>query len=225
VEAGSGDPVLRDWKEALTNRAFVVFALGMTGYFVLFNQLYLGLPFEVRRLTGGDLGVGVMFALSSLVWISAQMRVTAYCKACWSPARSIVTGLGLMGLAFVPPLAALPLLPLRDAALHPALLWTVNLSPVLLSTVLLTLGMLVAKPFAMDAIPFLSGGRRLGTYYGLYYVVGGMSAAAGNAAAGAAFDLARALGVGGLPWLVMLAVGFASAATILALGRAGRLPG
>ncbi len=220
-EAGSEGTVLADWKEALTNGPFVVFALGMSGYYVLFNQLYLGLPFEVGRLTGGEAGVGLMFALSSLLYIAAQMRTTTLFQDLFRPQTSVCLGLALMGLAFLPPLLATPLLPVGGTG---ALSHAANLSPVVLSAALLTLGMMVAKPFAMGLIPGLSGGRRLGTYYGLLSVAGGIAAAVGNSVSGLAFDLARAANLAPLPWLLMLLVGGASAATILSLDRRGKLP-
>ena len=219
VEAASEQSFLSDWKEALANRAFVLFALAMTGYFVLFNQLYLALPFEVERLTGSQTGVGVMFALSSLLWVAAQMRTTELLKGSFRPPTSIVLGLTLMGAAFLPPLVAGPLLPLDGGALAAA----VNLSPVVASALILTAGMMVAKPFAMDLIPVLSDNRRLGTHYGLFYVFGGIVAAGGNAVAGGFFDLARATGLTALPWLALLAVGLACAAGVLALDRSGKL--
>lgn len=224
VEAASETHFLSDWKEALANRAFVLFALAMTGYFVLFNQLYLALPFEVERLTGSQTGVGVMFALSSLVWVAAQMRTTEALKSNLRPPVSIVLGLTLMGAAFLPPLVAGPLLPVEGGVLGSVTLAAaVNLSPVVASALILTVGMMVAKPFAMDLIPVLSDGRRLGTHYGLYYVFGGVVAAGGNAVAGGFFDLARATGLTALPWLALLAVGLACAAGILTLDRRGKL--
>lgn len=223
-EAASGGTVLADWREALTNGPFVAFALGMAGYFVLFNQLYLGLPFEIERLTGGAAGVGLMFALSSLLYITTQMRVTALCGRLFRPQISVFLGLALMGLAFLPPLVATPLLPLDTApGGSAALAYAANLSPVVLTTVLLTLGMMVAKPFAMDLVPGLSGGRRLGTYYGLLGVAGGVAAAVGNSVSGLLFDLARASSLAPLPWIAMVLAGVASAATILTLDKRGKL--
>lgn len=218
VEAASETHFLSDWKAALANRAFVLFALGMTGYFILFNQLYLALPFEVERLTGSQTGVGVMFALSSLLWVAAQMRTTDLLKGSLRPPTSIIIGLTLMGGAFLPPLLAGPLLPLPGGG---PVASAINLSPVVASALILTAGMMVAKPFAMDLIPVLSDNRRLGTHYGLYYVFGGIVAAGGNAAAGGVFDLARATGMAALPWLALLAVGPVCAGVILVLDRRG----
>src|SRR6185436_15646150 len=50
--------VLDDWREVLANRPFVLFSLAMFGYFALINQEYLGIPLEVRRVTGGDASLG-----------------------------------------------------------------------------------------------------------------------------------------------------------------------
>lgn len=222
-EASSDESFLSDWKAALANGWFVRFSLAMAGYFVLFNQMYLSLPFEVRRLTGGDTGTGVMFALSSVIAVSSQMWITARFKRRHTPPRSVAIGMALMGLAFAPPLLTLTALPVRTGS--PDLVaYLVNLSPILASTVLITLGMMVAKPFAMDAIPALGGERRLGTYYGLFYVIGGIAAAVGNSATGLVFDIAEANDLEALPWLVLTLVGLTSAGAILSLDSLGKLP-
>lgn len=221
-EASSETNFLSDWKTAISNRRFIAFAAAMASYFVLFNQMYLSLPFEVRRLTGGDAGTGVMFALSSALTVLLQMRTTNSMKARGPSYRSIALGLALMGLAFVPPMLAGRLLPLDAAG---ASGYLVNLTPILAGTILITFGMMVAKPFAMDAIPTLGGERRLGTYYGLFYMVGGLTAAVGNSLTGLAFDLARAYGLDALPWLLLTLCGLTSAAFVLALGRAGKMKG
>lgn len=217
-------PVLHDWREALSNRTFVAFALGMVGYFMLYNQMYLGLPLEVQRLTGSDANVGLLFTVSAVLSITAQVRITAYCKARWGATRSIMLGLGLMGFAFLPLLVLTPWLPtLSPAEASPWLQAAIHLSPILLSTVLLTMGSLIAQPFAMEMIPLLGGERMIGTYFGLYYLASGVGAALGNTASGALFDLSGAWGWPAAPWLLMMAVGLISALCIATLNRRGRL--
>lgn len=239
MEAQSTRPVLADWREALANRKFVLFALGMLGYFALYNQLYLGLALEVRRLTGDDGGVGMVFTLSAVLSILAQVRVTAYCKARWQPPRAIALGLLLMGLAFVPPLLSAWLLPLGQAStpvplpgnwsaaipgvFRELLTDAVILSPVLLSTAILALGVIVAQPFAMSMIPTLSAGRLVGTYFGVYYLASGLGGAFGNFASGLAFDLEHQVGLAGLPWLLLVLIGIASASSVAELDRRGML--
>src|SRR5688500_13866790 len=141
-------PVMDEWREVLANRVFVVFALGMVAYLTLYNQLYLSLPLEVRRLTGHDGATGIFFTMGALLNILAQVHITAYLKAHWRPLPAITLGLMLMAAAFVPMLVAGPFLPLdaTQVATSPAetiyvfLIKALNLSPVVLSVVLLSLG-------------------------------------------------------------------------------------
>lgn len=44
--------VMGSWGEVVSNRRFLLFALGGAGYFALFNQLYLVLPVEAQRVSG-----------------------------------------------------------------------------------------------------------------------------------------------------------------------------
>ncbi|MBI4495126.1 MAG: MFS transporter [Chloroflexi bacterium] len=238
-EAHSTRTVLGDWREALANRAFILFALGTLGHFALFNQLYLGMTLEVRRVTGHDAGVGLVFLVSGVLGIVGQVAVTSYCKAHWRPVISIVIGLALMGLAFVPLFVAAPFVPLAPLAVPTAWLGaggealaaplgqgvatTINLAPVLASSAVLTLGVMISLPFAMDLVATLGAGRMVGTYYGLYYLASGFGSAGGNLVVGAAMDVGQDLGLIGLPWLLLVLLGLASAASIAALDRWGLL--
>jgi MFS family permease len=216
VEAGSTRPILQDWREVLGNRAFVLFALGMLGYFALINQMYMGIPLEVRRLTGSDASVGLLFTFAAILSIAAQVEVTAFSVARWRPPLAIATGMALMGLSFVPVLLASPVLPVD-------MLGLANLAPVVLTVALLELGVMLAQPFAMDLIPTLGAGRLIGTYIGMYYLVQGVGGALGNLATGAAFDLARDTHLVSLPWVALTLVGLASATSIVLLDRRGLL--
>ncbi|MBM7790042.1 MFS transporter [Tenggerimyces flavus] len=112
LEATSTDSVWMDWRHVLCNRSFLLFALGMGGgWLVLANQIYVGLPLEIQRLTGGNLGVTAMFTLSCLLVITTQTRVTAAARARWSGPRAIVIGLSLMTVSFLPLMVGGALLP------------------------------------------------------------------------------------------------------------------
>lgn len=220
-------PVRHEWQEVLANRRFVVFAVSMVAYLTLYNQLYLSLPLEIRRLHGNDAGTGLIFALSALLSVLAQVRITTYLQAHWRPFQAITLGLVLMGGAFLPILVARPFLPIHalPIAVEPAnvtrsfLVAAINLSPVVLSVVCLWLGIMTLQPFAQSLIPVLSRNRLLGTYFGFYYLVQGRGAVLGNLAIGSAFDLGRSLGFPGLPWLLMLGLGLASACSLMAIDR------
>jgi MFS family permease len=212
AEAGSDRAVLTDWREAFGNRAFVGFAAAMIASYALSFQVYLGLPLEVRRVTGGESGVVALFAISALLGIAGQLRLTTWCEKRWRPGQTMSYGLTVMALSFLP-LTVSQWLP------APAL----RLIPLLICAVLLTAGTMMVFPFEMATIAALSGGRLIGTYYGLYNLLSGIGILAGNLLSGAALDLARRTGAAGAPWLLLLAAGLLSALAVRRLDRTGRL--
>ncbi|MER6950303.1 MFS transporter [Nonomuraea sp. NPDC000554] len=208
--AGAPGGILRDWRQVLADRPFLLFSLAMIGSYVLNFQVYLGLPIEVRRASGGELGVALLFALSGSMAAFGQVRVTAWVKERWSPGQAMVRGLALMGAAFLP--LAVPLSPAGA------------LAAVLVTTALLTLGTMIVYPFEMATIARFSGDELVGTYYGFYNTVSGIGIAAGNLATGAALDAGRSLGLPGLPWWILAGLGWVCAAAVRALNRTRPAP-
>ncbi|MFE4603503.1 MFS transporter, partial [Kitasatospora indigofera] len=162
--------VLGDWREVLADRRFLAFALAMVGLYALETQLYLLLPAAARRATGLDGSVSLLLLTGTAANLALQLRITRLLEPRGDRARWIACGLAVMGLAFVPPL----LLP------GPA--------PLLLAVLLLNLGVMTAQPFVLELIPAFGRERLTGTYFGLFYLISGLAAAAGNAAVGAAMD-------------------------------------
>ena len=223
TRAGAGGSVVRDWRTALANRAFVLFSLAMTGSYVLNFQVYLGLPIEVRRVTGGELGVTLLFVVSGGLAVLGQVRITSWAKGRWTSAQALVRGLALMGLSFLPMGLAAVLVPATASLPDGPAGYAVAIAPILLSTALLTLATMVTYPFEMATIAALGGDELVGTYYGLYNTMSGIGIALGNMLTGAALDAGRAIGVPSLPWLALAVVGIACALAIRTLARAGRL--
>jgi dipeptide/tripeptide permease len=212
AEAGSDRPVLTDWREALNNRPFIAFAVAMFASYSLSFQIYLGLPLEVKRITGGQAGVVMIYAISAVLALAGQVRLTNWCRSRWSPGQAIAGGLALMSMAFLP-LALEP-----DGG--PGLL---RLAPVLVSAALLAIGTMMVFPFEMAMITSLAGDRLIGTYYGLYNLLSGVGILLGNLASGGSLDIARAAGLPALPWLVLFAAGAASVIAVRMLDRRGDL--
>jgi len=208
--AGSG-AVLADWREAISNRAFLSFTVTMFAYYALSYQIYLGLPLEVRRLTGSETGVPVLYVISALLGIFAQLHVTAWCERRWQPAQAMSIGLTLMGLSF--------------ALLIPAghLSGLAGLVPVILCVTVLTFGTLMVFPFEMATIARLAGSRLIGTYYGLYNLLSGLGILIGNLLIGFSLDVAEGTGPRDLPWLFLVLAGLTSAYGMRTLHRTGRL--
>jgi predicted MFS family arabinose efflux permease len=236
--ANAGVSLVRSWGEPLQNRPFVLFALSVLGFFFLYNQIYLGLPLEIERVTGSSASVGWLFTMLAVVGLFGQLPVTSLSQAWLRPASAIGLGLLLMGVAFVPLVVAAPVLPVTpgDAAdwlasasgatgrgLASGVALLVNVAPLAICCLLLIGGQLLASPYISSTVATLSGGRLVGTYFGMHAVVQGVGATFGNFAGGAAFDLARATGQPGLPWLLMACVGVGCAIGVLLLDRSGVL--
>lgn len=234
----TGQSMLSSWGEPLRNRPFVYFALAALGYFFLYNQIYLGLPLEVERLTGSGSSVGILFTMLAVVGIFGQAPVTNMACARMRPAMSIALGLLVMGLAFAPLLLTASVLPVSDRViadwlrasdlsqsrlLVSNLTVAVNLAPIALCSLLLIGGQLLVSPFVASTIATLSGGRLVGTYFGMHALVQGVGAALGNFAGGSAFELVRVSAYPGLPWLLMVGVGVICAVSMLVLDRLGLL--
>ncbi|MFI7553214.1 MDR family MFS transporter [Micromonospora sediminimaris] len=222
---GSGDKpqqsMLADWRQVVRHRPFLLFSLAMIGSYVLNFQVYLGLPIEVRRVTGGETGVAALFAISGILTVVGQVRLTNKIKARWTPAHAITRGLLLMGASFLP-LALAAGLP--SASTSRPLGWfnyLLALAPVLISTVLLTFATMIVYPFEMATIVNLAGERTVATYYGFYNTLSGIGIAAGNLLTGLALDAGRSNGFPALPWIALTATGIVCATAIAALGKRG----
>ncbi|MFC9269706.1 MFS transporter [Streptomyces zhihengii] len=217
----SGNGVLGDWREVAGNRAFLAFALAMAGLFTLESQLYLLLPHGAREATGWDGAAAIVFLTGTLAGLWLQLRITRRLKERGSRARWIAAGLALTGLAFLPPMAVAGGAPAPAGAGEAAL----RALPVLAGALLLYLGVMVAQPFVMELIPGFGRPELTGTCFGVFYVISGVAAAAGNTAVGWAMDAGARSGTPWLPWACCLAVGLASAAGLTRLHHLGLLPG
>lgn len=194
------EPVLAGWREVFGNRVFVVFAVAYSGYLVSYNQLYLALPSELRSVTGGEAALGWLFALASLIIVFGQLPTTAIARRVLGPGRAVVAGFVLMAAAFA--VVAVPL---------PGLL------PAVLLVVLLTLGQMLAVPFAQELVPLLAGERRLGAHFGFLSSVGGVAVLIGSTASGAV------LGLGPVAWLLLALVPLGGAVVLAVLVSRGVL--
>ncbi|MFJ8813763.1 MDR family MFS transporter [Amycolatopsis thermoflava] len=215
AEPGERRSVLSEWRSVAANRTFVLFSLVMIGSYVLSFQTYLALPMEARRVAGSatasDALVAGLFAVSGVLALVGQLRITSWFKARWSPGTCLVIGLSLMALGFVAPLAAA-----RAGSVAGAV-------ALVLAAALVALGTVAVFPFEMDTVVRLSGERLVATHYGFYNTIVGVGILVGNLSTGTVFDLARTAGWPELPWLALAILGAGCALGLRLLDRGQKL--
>ncbi|MBC2907324.1 MDR family MFS transporter, partial [Streptomyces cupreus] len=171
----------------LRNRRFLALCGAYGAYLLAYNQLYLALPAEVERVTGSQEALAWLFALSSLLVVTAQLPITRWVGERLSLRRSMGAGLLLIAAGFAVVAAV------RSAGLLPAAGFVV----------LLTLGQMLVAPAARAWVPDLADEGRLGLYTGALSSVSGLIVLAGSSATGALLNSGLPAAV---PWLVLAAV-------------------
>ncbi len=192
--------VLQDWRAAASNPRLIRFSLAMTGAYVLSFQTYLALPLEARRLAGngaaGTVLVALLFTISGLLALLAQLHITRWFRSRLGPDRSLPVGVLVLASAFVP--LAFTVSPTAG---------DLRYAPLLVSAALLAIGTMVVFPFEMDTVVRLCRNRLVATHYGLYSTIAGIGILAGNVFIGTILDLARSAHVPALPWLGLTLLG------------------
>ncbi|QNI04989.1 MFS transporter [Mycobacterium kubicae] len=207
--------ILHDWRIVVSNRPFVLFAAAMIGCYVLTFQVYLALPLQASMLTPRYQTwlVAAIFAVSGLIAVAGQLRITGWFASRWGPRRSVVVGLIIIAASF------LPLTVVSDGQRFGA---PVAVAALLLSAGLLAIGSAAVFPFEMDTVVTLAGNRLIGTHYGFYNTIVGAGILIGNLATGAAFGAAHRLGAGALVWAGLALIGGIAALTLHHLDPARR---
>lgn len=84
--------ILQDWRVVVRNRPFLTLAAAMTGCYALSFQIYLALPMQASILMPRNqyLLIAAMFAVSGLVAVGGQLRITRWFAVRWGAERSLV---------------------------------------------------------------------------------------------------------------------------------------
>ncbi|MCH5670549.1 MDR family MFS transporter [Streptomyces gilvus] len=189
----------------LANRRFLALCCAYGAYLLAYNQLYLGLPDEVERAAGSQAPLAWLFALSSVLVVTAQLPVTRWAGDRLSLRRSMVAGLLLIAAGFAVVALARPA----------GRTGVVGLLPAAGFVVLLTLGQMLVAPAARAWVPDLAEEGRLGLYTGALSSVSGLIVLAGSSTTGMLLDADLP---GAVPWAVLALVPVA-AAGLLSRGR------
>ena len=217
-ESGAKTRVLEDWRVVLSNRPFVLFALAMVGSYVLSFQIYLALPLQAAVIAGhGNSDTALvtsLFVVSGVVAIAGQLQITSWFSRRWGSGRSLVVGMTIMALAFIP----------LTVVSSPAI-WGGGTAAgaLIVTTALLAVGTAAVFPFEMDTVVALSGNKLVATHYGFYNTVVGFGILLGNLGTGAVFGILSDARLGSLIWVALTVVGTICVAALYKLERSGRL--
>ncbi|SNS67193.1 MFS transporter [Rhodococcoides kyotonense] len=215
------DTVLGSWGVVFRNKRFVLFTLGGCAYFSLYNQMYLALPIEAERVTASPQSVSVVFVVSTLVGIGLQMPVTTWAGRRMKPGTAAASGIGLMGVAFLPVAISAPLI--ESASTAGAYSgWIAVLAPVVVTTVLFSLGIALANPYIMELLGVVGEERLSGTYYGWFYLASAVASLGVGAIVGRALDAVEP-GWRATPFVFVLLVGIAGWAVVAGMTKRGLL--
>ncbi|MGW3100755.1 MDR family MFS transporter [Streptomyces sp. NPDC001100] len=195
----------RGTRALVRNRPFLALCCAYGAYLLAYNQLYLALPEEVERAAGSQAPLAWLFALSSLLVVTAQLPVTRWAGERLDPRRSMAAGLLLIAVGFAAVAVA------RPAQLTGA----TGLLPATALVVLLTIGQMLIAPVARAWVPDLAEPGRLGLYTGALSSVSGLIVLLGSAVTGTLLDTGLPAAV---PWLVLAAV---PVAAVTLMPRAG----
>lgn len=186
-------------RSILGNREFIIFCTSISGYFILINQLSFLLPLALQQNDGSAHWLAALFFTSAAMGVSFQFSVSRWCERHWQPSRTLCAGFMIMACAFVLPLVQFPVS--RE----------LNLSVLLVTGLLLTLGMLMCYPVIMNQIARFSAGRQTATHYGVFYFFAGLGMTIGNTLIGALLEKSFHYS---LVWLFLTAIATSAAVSV-----------
>lgn len=197
--------VVQGWRLVIRNRRFMWFAATMTGRYALAFQIHFVLPLQASFLAPRNHSflVAAMFAVSGLVTVVGQLRITAWFAARWGTGRSLVVAAIAMAASFLP-LAAVP-----NASRFG--LWAA-VAALLLSTALLHTASATMFPFEMRRVATLAGDQLVATHYGFYSTIVGVGVLFGNLALGGLLSATHNSGADEIVWVTLILVGLMTVA-------------
>ena len=101
---GEKSSVLQDWRTVAGNRSFLLFSVAMIGCYLLSFQVYLALPLHAAEIAPhrASMLIAAVFAVSGVVAVLAQLRITRWFSSRWGSGRSLVIGMTVVALSFLP---------------------------------------------------------------------------------------------------------------------------
>jgi hypothetical protein len=176
-----------DWRSVLKQWDFIVFCFLMSAYYVMFNQIYIVLPLSVPD----NEAVTAIFTLTAILGIILQIPVNQVTTNFFPRPFRLGLGMAVMALSF--PILSTDWGTLREIPVAP-----------LVTTAVLSIGMLILFPTALSMIPELGQERHQGVCFGVFYLFAGIAGASGGGLSAWLWDLNQKLLLFGLAGIGVL---------------------
>ncbi|MBC8162135.1 MAG: MFS transporter [Roseiflexaceae bacterium] len=173
---------------------FLRFTALMMGYWFMWVQLSISLPLVAKSISGTSDAVGWLYALNAGMSVLLQYPLLRLAERRLRHEQILVAGIGAMALG----LGAI------------ALAHTV--ATLLVCVAIFSIGSLLVAPTQQTVTAGLANPAALGSYFGVASLALALGGGFGNFVGGWLIELAAAINVPALPWLVFCAVGLLAAA-------------
>ncbi|MDM5180346.1 multidrug efflux MFS transporter MdtH [Massilia sp. DJPM01] len=184
-----GTAALAALRVPLGDKPFLTLVLTLSGYYVLQVQLMLLLPVLVTHVTGTTQSVAWMYSLDALLAVLLLYPMARLGERYLSEESRLLLGIGVMTAS----LAAMALVSGAAGVFGVLALFYV--------------GGLIAEPAREAIVARHATARARASYIGLSRIGLALGGLIGYVAGGYLLDAGRALGLPGLPWMVLCAVG------------------
>jgi len=210
VSSGSGR-ALDGIGRALRDRPFMTYNALMMGHWFVWTQYYISLPLAATALTGRADAVAWVYGLNAAITLALGYPLPRLAQRRLSPPATLVLGavlasLGLGAIGFVS-----------------------GTNGLLAAVAVFSIGVVLVRPSEQTVAAGLADPAVLGSYFGVASLSLAVGGGVGNWAGGVLYDLGQRLDRPALPWLLIAAVGLASAAglwwTMARADRSVREPG
>lgn len=186
---------------ALADRAFMFYLLILSGYWFVWTQFSISVALAATAITGSDGAVAWMYAVNSVITVSAGYLLPRFLERWLSPLGLLIAGTGTIAIG-------LGLIAFADG--YPVLLVAAGV---------FAIGAVLARPGEQTVTANLASPQARGTYFGVVALSLALGGSLGNYLGGAFIDLGRSLDAPALPWTLFFLIG-AGSALALWLNRA-----
>lgn len=174
---------LREYKEILKHRSFLLFSGVSLFIWALYAQLALFLPLRAEYVLHSTASIGLIWTINSIVVVLLQGPISRLVLQRINPYIALVVGTAFLGAGLL------------------FLGWSTNFVTLSASAITFITGEMLFLPVLDSLVGHFATSKWMGAYFGIANVVSGIGSALGNVSGGAIMQ--RFGGVGSqIPWLV-----------------------